>query len=125
MICRFARHTNDLENIKAFYIDILGLEFLGNFKNHEGYDGIFIGNRDSDWHLEFTKSNENAKHEFNDDDLLVFYPKLKLEYDTIISRFIENKIPTLVAKNNYWNNNGKMFLDPDGFRIVISPLKIK
>lgn len=125
MIFRVARHTDDLEKIKAFYVDILGLAFLGNFENHEGYDGIFIGNIDSDWHLEFTKSKEKAKHEFDDDDLLVFYPKTKSEYDILINRFVANEIPNIVAKNNYWNNNGKMYLDPDGFRIVISPLKIK
>ncbi|WP_394343507.1 hypothetical protein [Flavobacterium ustbae] len=27
------------------------------------------------------------------------------------------------AVNTYWNENGRMFLDPDSYRIVISPLK--
>ncbi|WP_394335993.1 hypothetical protein [Flavobacterium laiguense] len=31
----------------------------------------------------------------------------------------------MTSKNPYWNENGKMVLDPDGFRIVISPLKAK
>ena len=43
MTFRFARHTNDLEQIKSFYIDILGFELLGDFENHNDYDGIFIG----------------------------------------------------------------------------------
>jgi hypothetical protein len=43
MTFRFARHTNDLERIKSFYITILGFELLGSFENHNGYDGIFIG----------------------------------------------------------------------------------
>jgi hypothetical protein len=124
MICRIARHTNDLEIIKIFYVDVLGLSFLGNFENHEGYDGIFIGNTDSDWHLEFTKSNEKTIRKFDEDDLLVFYPKTKLEYDSLTNKLLNNRVQTVIAKNNYWNNNGKMYLDPDGFRIVISPLKL-
>jgi hypothetical protein len=31
MTLRFARHTNDLEVIKAFYITILDFELLGSF----------------------------------------------------------------------------------------------
>ena len=42
MTFRFARHTNDLEQIKSFYIAILGFELLGTFENHNGYDGVFI-----------------------------------------------------------------------------------
>lgn len=125
MICRIARHTDNLEIIKAFYIDILGLVCLGNFENHDGYDGVFIGNMDSDWHLEFTKSKEKVKHVFDVDDLLVFYPKTEYEYNLLIDKLSKNNISTITAKNNYWNNNGKMYLDPDGFRIVISHLRIK
>lgn len=125
MICRIARHTDNLEIIKAFYVDILGLVCLGNFENHDGYDGVFIGNIDSDWHLEFTKSKEKAKHVFDDDDLLVFYPKTEYKYNRLIDKLLKNNIPTITAKNNYWSNNGKMYLDPDGFRIVISHLRIK
>ncbi len=52
MKVRFARHTNNLEAIKSFYIGILGLELLGSFENHNGYDVIFIGVHITDWYLE-------------------------------------------------------------------------
>jgi hypothetical protein len=42
MTLRFARHTNDLEQLKSFYITILDMELLGGFENHNGYDGIFL-----------------------------------------------------------------------------------
>lgn len=45
MFLRVARHTNDLERIENFYVDILGFERLGGFQNHNNYDGVFIGNR--------------------------------------------------------------------------------
>lgn len=123
MVLRVARHTDDLEKIKSFYIDILGFEVLGNFENHDCYDGIFIGKPNLDWHLEFTKSGQNAKHISDEDDILVFYPKTILEYNLLIDRIKRNNISSVASKNSYWNTNGKMFLDPDGFRILISNLK--
>jgi hypothetical protein len=125
MTFRFARHTNDLEQIKFFYIDILGFELLGGFENHNGYDGVFIGKSSDNWHLEFTKSEEIIHFDFNEDDILVFYPNSKMEFDSFINKIQSTKIKFINAKNPYWNENGKMILDPDGYRVIISDLKIK
>ena len=125
MTFRFARHTNNLEQIKSFYIDILGFELLGGFENHNGYDGVFIGKSNENWHLEFTKSDEIVHFDFNEDDNLVFYPNNKMEFDFIMNKIQSKKIELIKAKNPYWNENGKMILDPDGYRIVISDLKIE
>ena len=62
MTLRFARHTNDLEAIKSFYITILDFELLGSFENHNNYNGVFLGFQNADWHLEFTVSNEKTNH---------------------------------------------------------------
>ncbi|WP_231129612.1 hypothetical protein [Flavobacterium sufflavum] len=43
MHLRVARHTNNLETIENFYINILGFERLGGFNNHNNYNGVFIG----------------------------------------------------------------------------------
>jgi catechol 2,3-dioxygenase-like lactoylglutathione lyase family enzyme len=125
MKLRIARHTNDLEKIKSFYIDILGLELMGTFENHDNYDGVFIGKPNLDWHLEFTKSNDLANHIFDEDDILVFYPETILEFKALINNLLNNAFSIITSKNPYWNKNGKMFLDPDGYRIVLSDLKIK
>lgn len=122
---RFARHTNDLEKIKSFYTNILGLEILGSFENHDSYDGVFIGKPNLDWHLEFTESDEIVTFNFNEDDVLVFYPKTLKEYELILETIQKHKIQFIKAKNPYWNSNGKMIVDPDGYRIIVSPLKIK
>jgi hypothetical protein len=124
MTFRFARHTNDLEPLTAFYIKILGMEILGGFQNHNGYDGVFMGKTNENWHLEFTKSDEIIQFNFGDEDVLVFYPNTKLEYYSILEKINNSLIKIIEAKNQYWNENGKMFLDPDGYRIVISDLKI-
>lgn len=125
MTFRFARHTNNLEQLKSFYIDILGLELLGGFENHNGYDGVFIGKSNENWHLEFTKSDEIVSFNFGDEDILVFYPNNKLEFELIHDRIESHLIKFINSKNPYWNENGKMLLDPDGYRVVISHLNIK
>ena len=120
---RVARHTNDLDKIKIFYTTILGFEVLGGFENHASYDGLFLGKPNLDWHLEFTKSDEIVDFNYNEDDILVFYPNTILEYNQLIENILNNSIEIITSKNPYWNLNGKMFLDPDGYRIVISNLE--
>ena len=39
---RVGRHTTDIQAMKIFYIDILGLENLGEFKEHDGYSAVFL-----------------------------------------------------------------------------------
>lgn len=123
MTFRFARHTNNLVKIKSFYIDVLGFELLGNFENHNNYNGLFIGKPNENWHLEFTKSKEIINFNFGTEDYLVFYPENAIDYNAIIKRIAENKIEFIQSKNPYWNENGKIILDPNGFSIIISNLK--
>nr|WP_315222754.1 VOC family protein [uncultured Flavobacterium sp.] len=124
MFLRVARHTNDLEKIEHFYVNILGFERLGGFQKHDNYDGIFVGKNGLDWHFEFTQSDVKANNFFDEDDAIILYPKTFLEYNSLIDSVIENNISIITAVNPYWNENGKMFQDPDGYRIVLSPLKV-
>ncbi|WP_413771709.1 hypothetical protein [Psychrobacter piscatorii] len=39
---RYARHTNNLGTLIDFYQNIVGLEKLGGFKDHNSYDGVFF-----------------------------------------------------------------------------------
>lgn len=123
MHLRVARHTNNLEAIENFYINILGFERLGGFENHNNYDGVFIGKKGLDWHFEFTQSETKANHIFDEDDAIILYPDTIRKYNMLYSQIIANNIKFITAINSYWNENGKMFLDPDGYRIIISPLK--
>ncbi len=125
MIFRVARHTNDFEPIIKFYNEILGLEIIGRFDNHDGYDGIFFGKEGLGWHLEFTKSKVKADHKFDDDDLLVFYPEKKDEFEKIIKNIEYYKIEKLKSANSYWEENGILISDPDGFKVVICKQRIE
>jgi catechol 2,3-dioxygenase-like lactoylglutathione lyase family enzyme len=117
---RIARHTNNLVPIIYFYKDLLGLTVLGEFKDHDGYDGVFIGPEGADWHLEFTVSNEVPQHQPDEDDLLVFYLKYAEEYESLKAVFKNNNIPEVEAKNPYWRANGFLYLDPDGFGVILT-----
>ncbi|MDB4285702.1 hypothetical protein N9933_00205 [bacterium] len=120
---RIARHTVDLQAIIQFYTKLVGLEVLGSFKAHNNYDGVFLGLKKENWHLEFTVSNEPPNHLPDDDDLLVFYPDSIEEYEKVVSRFFQNQIEPVEPKNPYWKNNGVTFPDPNDFRIVIAKPK--
>lgn len=121
---RIARHTNNLKALIEFYCTVLLFEILGEFNDHDGYNGVFIGKKGLDWHLEFTQSDEPAKHSFDEDDLLVFYPETEEEYEKLIANIQRLELPTITPKNPYWRGNGTMVEDPDGFKIVVSGREI-
>ena len=123
MKLRVAGHTKGLELIIKYYRDILGLDIIGEFKNHNNYDGVFIGQEGLDWHLGFTTSSDIANHETDKDDLLVFYVESEKEYIKLTERFKDKGISPVVPRNPYWKDNGTTYTDPDGFRVVISLLK--
>lgn len=119
MTLRYARHTNQLEKLINFYTEVLGLEKRGGFENHEGYDGVFLGLPEHDWHLEFTQSEEPAMHTPDPDDLLVFYVQSDEEFAEIKKRIAEKRIPIRKSKNPYWTQHGLEIEDPDGFGVVV------
>jgi catechol 2,3-dioxygenase-like lactoylglutathione lyase family enzyme len=120
MILRVARHTTALQPVIDFYIDLLGFEVIGEFKNHDHYDGVFLGIKGTGWHLEFTVSDELPVHTADEDDLLVFYADNYEAYADLLRRAATLKIPELTPKNPYWLTNGTTLADPDGYRIVIT-----
>ena len=122
MKLRVARHTAQLQALIHFYTTIIGLEVIGGFNDHDGYNGVFIAGKNAGWHLEFTESADKPGHNSDEDDLLVFYVSTD-EYSAIITRANLDNIEQVEPKNPYWKENGVTLLDPDGFRIVISSLK--
>lgn len=123
MTLRVARHTNNLEAIVQFYTDIIGLSVLGNFNDHAGYNGVFLGKQGLPWHLEFTASAERSAAVSDADDLLVFYPPTQEEYDSIVERIEAKGIEKLEARNPYWKENGVLIMDGDGFGVILSSIR--
>jgi catechol 2,3-dioxygenase-like lactoylglutathione lyase family enzyme len=117
---RVARHTTNLTPIIDFYRDVLGLTLLGEFEDHAGYNGVFLGITGADWHLEFTVSADAPYHQADDDDFLVFYQQSETEYQALKQKFEEREIKPVRAKNPYWNTNGTIYKDPDGYGVIIA-----
>lgn len=117
---RRAQHTSDLKKIVDFYTHLLGMVILGEFHDHDGYNGVFLGFDYSNWELEFTENGATLDRTSDPDDLLVFYPKDQIEFNVIRDRVYKFQIPLFEPTNPYWKINGICILDPDGFRIVIS-----
>lgn len=119
MKLRVARHTSDLDAMARFYKDVIGLEITGQFTDHDGYNGIFLSHPDTNWEIEFTSNSEVSKSIFDEDDLLVFYFS-EQEFINIRANIESLNISMHHAKNPYWNKNGILIKDPDGFGVIIS-----
>jgi len=117
---RYARHTNKLQAIIDFYTYVLGFKKLGSFENHEGYNGVFLGLGTSDWHLEFTESNDLAKHTPDEDDLVVFYYSKQAQIDHIIEQAKKLNIYPIKSKNPYWQAKGIELRDPDNYGVILT-----
>ena len=71
---RVARPTDQMMEIIRFYRDGLGLEILGSFEGHDGFDGVMLGQPGATYHLEFThKNGHSVGRAPTEDNLLVFY----------------------------------------------------
>ncbi|WP_153125476.1 VOC family protein [Peribacillus tepidiphilus] len=116
---RVARHSNDLERIREFYVGLLELKEIGSFKDHEDYNGVMLGHENHSWHLEFTTSPKPPNRVSDPDDLLVFYYEEETFYNRAVKRLMDAGIEVVKAENPYWDRVGKTFLDPDGNRIVL------
>ncbi|GLB59260.1 hypothetical protein NCCP133_13930 [Cytobacillus sp. NCCP-133] len=117
---RIARPTNQLDKLIDFYEKGLGLKRVGEFWQHESYDGIMLGMPDRQYHLEFTQSEE--KMELPDptkEHLLVFYVANRYERDEIANRLFAMGYGPTEPENPYWGRGGVTIEDPDGWRIVL------
>ncbi|WP_312760904.1 VOC family protein [Epilithonimonas sp.] len=125
MFFRYARHTQNLEKLIGFYTKVLDFQVIGDFKNHNGYSGVFLGKANENWHLEFTQDGNVPQSQSDEDDILVFYPETLEEFQEIVSNLESHKVPILQPKNPYWKENGICFEDYDRHKIIISDLRIK
>ncbi len=92
---------------------------MGELKDHDGYNGLFLGFPDENWELEFTEDGSDCSHSQNEDDLLVFYPSSLEKFNQIIENCHKNSIEVHQPKNPYWKANGIYIKDPDNFGIIV------
>jgi catechol 2,3-dioxygenase-like lactoylglutathione lyase family enzyme len=117
---RVARPTESLDEVIGFYRDGLGLEVLGSFEDHDGFDGVMLGRPDYPYHLEFTrKAGHEAGRAPTEDNLLVFYLPDETAWAAAVERMESHGYEAVPAFNPYWDANGQTFEDPDGYRVVL------
>ena len=118
-ILRVARPTSDIAALLGFYRDGLGFEQLGAFADHDGFDGIMLGHREWPYHLEFTcQRGHPAALAPSKDNLLVFYMPDADAWSGAVRRMADAGFAPVASLNPYWDERGRTFEDPDGYRIV-------
>ena len=115
---RVAHPTGDLDRSAAFYRDLLGLELRGGFAGHDGYDGVFFA-LPGGGELELTAGPARPRPG-TDEDLLVLYLPTLDDVRQTAAELEAAGVPTVPAANPYWNRWGRVFLDPDGYAVVVA-----
>lgn len=106
--------------IESFYCEGVGLQKVGSFEGHEGYDGIMIGLPDSNYHLEFTQHIDGSPCPApTKDNLIVFYIPERKTIEKIRNRLKAMGYDSVSPENPYWEKSGVTIEDPDGWRIVL------
>lgn len=117
---RIARPTNNLTEIAKFYQQGLGLEILGTFEDHLGYDGIMFGMPDKKYHLEFTQHKDKAPlPKPTKENLIVFYFDTPEEYKIANERLQKMGIRPVEPENPYCKGKSETYEDPDNWRVIL------
>lgn len=118
MRLRVARHTERLEEVVAFYRDGIGLTEIGGFRDHDGYDGVFLAVPGTGAHLELTAGGGPGAPAPHPESLLVLYLGDEEAVQAVAARLGGDPV---APANPYWAQHGMTFQDPDGFGVVLVP----
>lgn len=117
---RVARPTDQLDAVVRFYRDGLGLQVLGSFKEHAGFDGVMLGHPGWPYHFEFTQQHGHVVGRApTKDHLLVWYLPEAGQQSEAVARFAAAGFSPVPSYNPYWDVHGVTFEDPDGYRVVL------
>jgi hypothetical protein len=117
---RVARPSDDLDAVARFYRDGLGFAVLGEFRDHDGFDGVMLGHTGANYHLEFTRRHGHEPGRApSEEHLLVFYLPDAEEWQRAVERLVRLGHHPVASCNPYWDRRGRTFEDPDGDRVVL------
>jgi len=102
------------------YVHGLGLEVLGRFEDHAGYDGLMLGEPGTSHHLEFTYARQHPIVPTpTAEDLLVYYIPSNAQWRAACARMLAAGFRRVPASNPYWDQRGQTFEDFDRYRTVL------
>jgi hypothetical protein len=117
---RVARPTDNLTELVRMYENGMGFNVLGRFDDHDGFDGVILGDPHEPYHLEFTtRRGHPAGRPPTEEHLLVFYLPRVDEWEIRCAGMIAAGFRLVTAANPYWDVNGRTFEDLDGYRVVL------
>jgi catechol 2,3-dioxygenase-like lactoylglutathione lyase family enzyme len=121
---RIARPTVDLAATRHFYEHVIGLPVLAEFADHEGFHGVVFALSDN---VQFELVSDPYDHAPAPtvEDLLV----LSLDEATtaeVTYRLNEHGVTevrngTATVNPYWWRVGARVFVDPDGYRVLIVP----
>jgi len=128
MRLRSARPSDRLGALRRFYADALGLAVLAEWQDHEGIDGLVLGEPGSagsphgGWQVEFVHVRGEAAPPPppGDEHLLVFYVDDRATLAARAAAMDAAGCPRVQPHNPYWARHGVTFRDPDGYHVVIA-----
>jgi catechol 2,3-dioxygenase-like lactoylglutathione lyase family enzyme len=101
---RIARPVSNLARSTALYRDGLGIDVLGRFDDHDGFDGAMLGPAESDWHVELTHCRTHpVRPQPTPEDLLVLYVPDAGEWRTACDRMLAAGFVAVASFNPYWD----------------------
>jgi catechol 2,3-dioxygenase-like lactoylglutathione lyase family enzyme len=117
---RLARPTMNLSRIVRFYAEGLGLEVIGSFNDHDGFDGVMLGLPGFQYHIEFIFDQRGIPlPPVSAENQLVFYfPDEKTVLD-LRRKLKDMGYAEIRPHNPYWAENGICFADPDGWTVIL------
>lgn len=120
---RIGRPTEKMDENRRFYVEGLRLKVLGEFQDHEGFSGLFVGLPNQAIHLEFTSQKHGSPGAApSKDNNLVLYMQDREQIAQVAKRLAEMGFKAVKAENPYWNSVGAVTVpDPDGWNVVLSP----
>jgi len=98
----------------------LGLIQIGEFKDHDGFDGVMLEQPGLGFHFEFTHCRHSPVSPAPTvEDLIVFYVPSAEQWVIRCAAVQSAGFKEVESFNPYWRQRGRTFEDPDGYRVVI------
>jgi hypothetical protein len=117
---RVARPVRDLDRSAVMYMRGLGLQRIGGFVDHDGFDGVMLGGPGLGLHFEFTFCRTHPVLPTpTPEDLVVFYLADSAEWQARCQAMLEAGFSEAAPFNPYWKSRGRTFQDPDGYLVVL------
>ena len=120
---RIARPVTQLARSVAMYRQGLGLQEIGAFADHAGFDGVmlgFAGDDDAGFHFEFTHCRAQAVAPTPTvEDLIVLYLPDAAEWQRTGENLLGAGFAAVASFNPWWERGGRTYADADGYRTVL------